>query len=219
MKLTSHTSDSNSFRWQDTPLFPRATLFNATSFTPVRHITPNIYTHAHNFVVIALPETGQVTTANDVINSVQHITRYASLSNFVNIPTDCPQRERRGWMGDAQLSAETTIHNWDMGQGILSPSMMCSIKCIFYAAYTKFLLDIQDAQSFANKNGQLPDCVPYYGHGSLPSDPAWGTAYTLIYNWFYRYFGDTRILQQHYSTVKLVSIFRLSPTHHQHSNL
>lgn len=48
---------------------------------------------------------------------------------FTSIPTDCPQRERRGWLGDAQLSAETTLNNFDMG-----------------APYTKFLRDIRDAQ-------------------------------------------------------------------------
>ena len=40
------------------------------------------------------------------------MTRYASLSNWLNIPTDCPQRERRGWLGDAQLTAEVTIYNF-----------------------------------------------------------------------------------------------------------
>lgn len=119
----------------------------------------------------------------------------------MNIPTDCPQRERRGWMGDAQLSAETTIHNWDMAQGCPSYNSSTHSASV---AYTKFLLDIQDSQRFENKGGQLPDCVPYYGHGSIPSDPAWGTAYTLIYNWFYKYFGDVRILTEHYSTVKQV---------------
>ena len=51
------------------------------------------------------------------------------MSNFIDIPTDCPQRERRGWLGDAQLSAETTIYNFDMA-----------------ASYTKYVQDIQDAQ-------------------------------------------------------------------------
>ena len=42
-----------------------------------------------------------------LMNSVNHMTRYAALSNYLNIPSDCPTRERRGWLGDAQLAAET----------------------------------------------------------------------------------------------------------------
>ena len=49
-----------------------------------------------------------------LLNYVQHMTVYSSLSNYINIPTDCPQRERRGWLGDAQLSSLTTIYNFDM---------------------------------------------------------------------------------------------------------
>eukprot|EP01088_Endostelium_zonatum_P008986 TRINITY_DN2217_c0_g1_i1.p1 TRINITY_DN2217_c0_g1~~TRINITY_DN2217_c0_g1_i1.p1 ORF type:complete len:1125 (-),score=235.96 TRINITY_DN2217_c0_g1_i1:25-3231(-) len=139
------------------------------------------------FVHSALPETGQVVFSNTLLNQIQHITRYASLSNYMNIPTDCPQRERRGWLGDAQLSAETTIHNWDMA-----------------AAYTKFIQDIRDSQEFlySRGHGAVPDCVPYYNHGGLPSDPAWGTAYTLLYNWMYHYYGDQRILSEFYNGVQ-----------------
>ena len=86
-----------------------------------------------------------------LLNKIQHMTRYASLSNYINIPTDCPQRERRGWLGDAQLSALTTIHNFDMA-----------------AAYTKYIRDIQDSQDKINSKGALGDCVPYYKHGAMP---------------------------------------------------
>jgi len=147
------------------------------------------------FVHTALPETGQIVFSDTLLNQIQHITRYASLSNYMNIPTDCPQRERRGWLGDAQLSAETTIHNWDMA-----------------AAYTKFIQDIRDSQVFLypQGHGAVPDCVPFYNHGGLPSDPAWGTAYTLLYNWMYRYYGDQRILSEFYNGVQqyVESLFR-----------
>lgn len=96
--------------------------------------------------------------------------------SFFSVPTDCPQRERRGWLGDAQLSAEFTIHNFDMA-----------------ATYTKFLRDIRDTQLFVAKenkgDGAVPDCVPWYHHGGLPADPAWGVAYTLITYWMYHYYG------------------------------
>ena len=90
------------------------------------------------------------------LDAVQHITRTAAMSNFQSIPTDCPQRERRGWLGDAQLSAETNMHNFDMG-----------------APYTSFIQQINDQQD--PESGAVGDCVPYYGHGKIPADPAWGT--------------------------------------------
>lgn len=69
------------------------------------------------FVHTDLPRTGTLVTSSPLANAVVHATTYASLSNLLSIPTDCPQRERRGWLGDAQLSAETTIHNFDMRCG------------------------------------------------------------------------------------------------------
>jgi alpha-L-rhamnosidase len=146
---------------------------------------PDIDTLQAFFVHTALDETGSIVFQSPVLNQIQHATRFASLSNWYSIPTDCPQRERRGWLGDAQLSAETCIHNWDMA-----------------AIYTKFMRDIQDSQQQINAGGQVPDCVPFYGHGQTKADPAWGTAYTFIWHWLYQYYGDTRILKQYYSGVK-----------------
>ena len=68
----------------------------------------------------------------------------AALSNFQSIPTDCPQRERRGWLGDSQLAAETMMHNFDMA-----------------GSYTSFVQMINDAQN--KTNGAVSDCVPFYG--------------------------------------------------------
>ena len=99
--------------------------------------------------------TGSVGFSDPDLNQVQHITRAASMSNFMSIQTDCPQRERFGWLGDAQLSAETTIHNFDMG-----------------GAYTSFVRLINDSQN--ETDGNVQDCVPWYGHGHGQADPAWG---------------------------------------------
>jgi alpha-L-rhamnosidase len=89
------------------------------------------------------------------------------------------QRERRGWLGDAQLSFETVIHNIDGG-----------------AFYTKWLRDFIDTQVYDNatygpkSDGALPDCIPYYGHGNVDSDPGWGIAAWTITNWFSDYYAD-----------------------------
>ena len=66
------------------------------------------------FVHSLVEQTGALSTSSALLNRVQHATRMASLSNLLDVPSDCPQRERRGWLGDGQLSAETTIANFDM---------------------------------------------------------------------------------------------------------
>ena len=103
------------------------------------------------------------------------------LSNLVGIPTDCPQRdERQGWLGDAHLSAEEAIYNFDM-----------------HAFFRDFLNSIADAQ---REDGALPDVVPAYWN-LYPADPAWGSAYAQIAWLLYWYYGDTMTLERHYNAL------------------
>ena len=87
------------------------------------------------------------------------------------------QRERRGWLGDAQLSFETVIHNIDGG-----------------AFYKKWIQDLVDTQVYDNAtmNAEmaLPDCVPFYGHGHTESDPGWGIAGWLVPDKFATFYAD-----------------------------
>jgi alpha-L-rhamnosidase len=130
-----------------------------------------------HFVHSNFEQTGEFLSSDDGLNSIQHATRYASWSNLMDIPTDCPQRERRGWLGDAQLSFETVIHNIDGG-----------------AFYTKWLRDFIDTQVYDNAtigtNGALPDCIPYYGHGHESADAGWGIAAWIITDYFSDYYAD-----------------------------
>jgi alpha-L-rhamnosidase len=57
---------------------------------------------AAHFVHSAVPQSGEFSSSNELLNAVQHATRFASWSNMMDIPTDCPQRERFGWLGDAR---------------------------------------------------------------------------------------------------------------------
>ena len=77
--------------------------------------TPDFSTLTAHFIHTDYEFTGSVSFSDPLLTEVQHITRTAAMSNFQSIPTDCPQRERRGWLGDAQLSSETNMHNFDMG--------------------------------------------------------------------------------------------------------
>lgn len=101
-----------------------------------------------HFIHSAVPQSGEFISSSPLLNAIQHATRFASWSNLMDIPTDCPQRERFGWLGDAQLSFETVIHNIDGG-----------------GFYTKWLSDFADTQVFDNAtmdtHGALPDCIPF----------------------------------------------------------
>jgi hypothetical protein len=75
---------------------------------------PTFKTVTAHFIHTSYDFIGDVSFSDPMLTAVQHITRTAAMSNFQSIPTDCPQRERRGWLGDAQLSTETNFHNFDM---------------------------------------------------------------------------------------------------------
>jgi alpha-L-rhamnosidase len=131
---------------------------------------------------------GSFRCAHPLINRIHRNIRWGQLSNLMSIPTDCPQRdERHGWLGDAHLSAEEAILNFDMA-----------------AFYTKYLQDIKNAQK---KTGSLPDTVPPYLGRLYPADPAWGSAYITLAWYLHLYYGDTRVLEEHFEAMKKYVFF------------
>ncbi|MCX8171517.1 MAG: family 78 glycoside hydrolase catalytic domain, partial [Candidatus Bathyarchaeota archaeon] len=126
--------------------------------------------------------TGGFSCSNQLINNIHRNVLWGQVSNLMSIPTDCPQRdERMGWMGDAQLSAEEAIYNFNMVN-----------------FYTKWLRDIKAAQS---EDGSVPDVVPPYW-SFYPADPAWGTACIIIPWYLYLYYYDKRVLEENYDVMK-----------------
>ena len=131
-------------------------------------------------------------SSNDMLNAIQAATRFASLSNQMDVFSDCPQRERRQWLGDMQLSCETVLHNFDVG-----------------AQYWKGIMDIADGQRLYNASGAIADCVPWYRHGRLPADPSWSVAFPLITRWVASWFGDEELIATHYNGIKLFVDFEV----------
>ncbi len=130
-----------------------------------------------------VPRTGDFHCSNELLNQIHRNIIWGQLSNLMSIPTDCPQRdERHGWMGDAHLSAEEAILNFDMA-----------------AFYTNYLRSIRLAQK---EDGNLPDIVPPYLPMCYPADPAWGSAYNIIGWYLFQYYGDRRVLERHYEGMK-----------------
>jgi alpha-L-rhamnosidase len=130
-----------------------------------------------------IEKTGHFECSHDLLNRIHQNVVRGQLANLMSIPTDCSQRdERQGWLGDAHLSAEEAILNFDMA-----------------AFYSKFMEDIRLAQK---EDGSLPDTVPPYITRLYPADPAWGIAYLEIAWLMYLYYGDERVLLKHYAGMK-----------------
>ncbi len=130
-----------------------------------------------------LAERGSFSCSNDLLNSIQTNTKWSTLTNYHGIPTDCPHREKNGWTGDAQVSAEQTLLNF-------APT----------TAYRKWIADFRDAQ---RPSGQLPGIVPTGGWGfNWGSGPAWDSAAILIPWYLYLYCGDKAILDENYDSMK-----------------
>ncbi|MCX6877426.1 MAG: glycoside hydrolase family 78 protein [Verrucomicrobia bacterium] len=130
-----------------------------------------------------LENAGTFECSNELLNKIQHCTRWSYLNNFHGHPTDCPNREKIGWTGDAHVAAETGLYNFDAS-----------------AAYTQWMLDFKDEQ---RDSGELPGIVPTGGWGyQWGGGPGWTSAYVLIPWYMYQYRGDIRLLAEHYENLK-----------------
>ncbi len=151
--------------------------------------TPSLDSIRGRVVHTAVQTIGSFVASNPVLNAVQKLIRWSQQTNLMSIPTDCDQRdERQGWMGDAQVTAEEAMMNFDMA-----------------AFYTNFIRDIHDNQG---PDGTVTDTVPHR-YGSRPADPAWGTAYPLLCWYMWQQYGDRRILEANYEGLqKYVAFLR-----------
>jgi alpha-L-rhamnosidase len=144
--------------------------------------TPRLDTITGRVVHSSVRPSGNFAASKPILNQIQRLVFWGIRSNLHSVPTDCDQRdERMGWMADAHLYSESAILNFDMA-----------------AFYTNFLRNIADIQG---SDGSLTDTVPHK-YGRRPADPAWGSAYPLILWYMYEYYGDRRLLEQHYTGIK-----------------
>ena len=132
--------------------------------------------------------TGEFECSDPLINQLQKNIQWGQRGNFVDIPTDCPQRdERLGWMGDAQVFIRTAAFNFNVA-----------------AFFTKWQNDIADSQA---PTGEFPMVAPdvIRNHDAVkPSDggPAWADAGVICPWTIYLCYGDTRLLAEHYESLR-----------------
>ncbi|MBN2813944.1 MAG: family 78 glycoside hydrolase catalytic domain, partial [Bacteroidales bacterium] len=139
-----------------------------------------------NFMAIVLysdmPPTGTFSCSDTMINQLQHNIQWGQKGNFLDVPTDCPQRdERLGWTGDAQVFSRTAAFNMDVNS--------------FFA---KWLRDLEADQV----EGRVPFVIPnVLGSGSVNS-AGWADAATVIPWNMYLAYGDKQLLEQQYASMK-----------------
>lgn len=133
-----------------------------------------------------MTRSGEFSTSKPLINQLQHNIIWGQKGNFVDVPTDCPQRdERLGWTGDAEVFSPTAAFNMDVA-----------------GFFTKWLKDLSADQL---ATGSVPFVVPDVL--STPDRPAggaagWGDAATVIPWNMYLAYGDLRILEQQYPSMQ-----------------
>lgn len=137
-----------------------------------------------------MAETGDFECSDELINRLQKNIQWGLRGNFLDVPTDCPQRdERLGWTGDAQVFATTACFNMDIAS--------------FYRKWMKdFIVD-------QKKDGSVPWVVPNIvedGGGTGWSDgfgaTGWADAAVIIPWTVYQVYGDERILSEQYQSMK-----------------
>lgn len=130
-----------------------------------------------------VPPVGQVTSSNETLNKIWKATNASYLSNLQGYPTDCPQREKNGWTGDAHIAVETGLYNFDA-----------------ITIYEKWLADHRDEQQ---PNGVLPAIIPTAGWGyTWANGPDWTSTIALIPWNIYLFYGDSKLLSDCYDNIK-----------------
>jgi alpha-L-rhamnosidase len=127
-----------------------------------------------------LPAAGEFECSHEKLNQLQRNILWSQRGNFLDVPTDCPQRdERLGWTGDAQVFARTAAFNLNVA-----------------AFLTKWLRDVAADQY---PDGAVPFVVPDTGRGAGAT--GWGDAAVIVPWTLYQCYGDARVLREQFDSM------------------
>ena len=129
---------------------------------------------------------GSFSCSNPMINQLQHNIQWGQKGNFLDVPTDCPQRdERLGWTGDAQVFSRTASYNMNA-----------------HNFFAKWLKDVAaDQYTSGSIPFVIPDVLKKHG-GDMGGSTGWADVSTIIPWNMYLAYGDKRILENQYSSMK-----------------
>jgi hypothetical protein len=136
------------------------------------------------FITSSSPIVGEFACSSPLFNRTAEITRWAMRSNLMSVLTDCPHREKLGWLEQSHLVGPSLMYNMGIP-----------------ALFSKVCSDMSDAQT---PQGLVPDIAPEYPVFSdgFRDSPEWGSACILIPWQVYQWYGDTTVLARHYDTMK-----------------
>lgn len=127
---------------------------------------------------------GEFTTSNPLLNRIRDLVRWAQRSNMVSILTDCPHREKLGWIEQYHLNGPSIRYEFDVAR-----------------IFTKGMRDMAGAQT---AEGLVPNIAPEYTRfkGAFRSAAEWGAAFILVPWQQYQFTGDKGLLREHYGAMK-----------------
>ncbi|MGN0998342.1 MAG: family 78 glycoside hydrolase catalytic domain [Faecousia sp.] len=141
-----------------------------------------------------MAEIGRFACSNELVNKLYENTLWSMKGNYLELPTDCPTRERLGWTGDAQIFFDTGAYLMDTAP-----------------FFRKWIRDMMDAQY---PDGLLPAVLPYQGvemmYKTTGQSAGWADAVYLVPYRYYKRFGDRAVLENSWPMMKRYADFLLS---------
>lgn len=190
------------YKGQDVrPYTPRFTYmgFRYVELTGTPYIPGLITAHA---IYSDMERTGTFSCENPLVQKLYENQIWGQKSNYIEVPTDCPQRdERMGYPGDGHVFARTGAYNFDTA-----------------TFWRKFLNDIRYTQ-MDNSEGYVPPVVPAMGPTGIGfmNMLGWGNAVTLLPEQLYWQYGDEAFLTNQYESIRL--FVECEMRHLEHTNL
>jgi hypothetical protein len=154
-------------------------LGNQTNINTV-HISSLLSLHTQN----GSPEVGTFSCSDTLFNQIFELIQWGIRNNMSDVSTDCPHREKLGWLEQAHLMGNSIQYNYDI-----------------LRFYSKIVDDMKDAQL---PDGLVPDIAPEYVvfRDGFRDSPEWGSACVLVPWYIYQWYGDTGVLRQSYAMMK-----------------
>jgi hypothetical protein len=145
---------------------------------------PTIVELQSNFIYNSAGTAGSFSSSNEIFNKTHELINNAIKSNFQSVLTDCPHREKLGWLEESHLNGPGLIYNYNLKNYI--PSIM---------------QNVADAQ---RGNGMIPTIAPEYVvfGGDFTDSPEWGVAGVILPWMYYEYYGDDSLLREYYPVMK-----------------
>lgn len=166
-------------RYLQVELFPA----NASGQLPQIKLLQDIIVHSTSDPI------GKFASSNDLFNRTYELVRWAQRSNMMSVMTDCPHREKMGWLEENHLNGPSLRYNFEMA-----------------SLFRKNMNDMADAQL---PNGLVPNIAPEYFIAGPPAltngfrnSPEWGSSFIIVPWQQYLFSGDISLLQRYYDKMK-----------------